>query len=90
VFTFQFALFSLAALTSLACTALLFRGYSRTGVRLLLWSALCFVCLTVNNVLLFVDLVVVPAVDVDLRVLRQSAALVGIGFLLYAFIWEAE
>jgi hypothetical protein len=90
MFTFQFALFSLAALTSLACTALLFRGYSRTGVRLLLWSALCFVCLTVNNVLLFVDIVLAPTVDVDLRVLRQSAALIGIGFLLYAFIWEAE
>ena len=35
---------------------LLFRGYARSGLRLLLWSALCFVCLTLNNVLLFVDL----------------------------------
>ena len=90
MFTFQFALFSLAALTSFACTVLLFRGYSRTRVRLLLWSAVCFVCLTINNVLLFVDIIIAPAVDVDLRVLRQSAALVGVGFLLYAFIWEAE
>lgn len=90
MFTFQFALFSLAALTSLACTALLFRGYSRTRVRLLLWSALCFVFLTINNVLLFVDIIIAPAVDVDLRVLRQSAALIGVSCLLYAFIWEAE
>jgi hypothetical protein len=90
VFTFQFALFSLAALTSLACTVLLFRGYSRTRVRLLLWSALCFVFLTINNVLLFVDIIIAPAVDVDLRVVRQTAALIGVGCLLYAFIWEAE
>lgn len=86
--TFQFALFSLAALTSLACTALLFRGYTRTRVRLLFWSALCFVFLTANNMLLFVDIIVAP--DIDLRVLRQTAALIGVGCLLYAFVWEAE
>ena len=35
---FKFVLFLLAALTSFGCMALLFRGYARTGVRLLLWS----------------------------------------------------
>jgi hypothetical protein len=85
---FKFLLFLLAALTSFACMALLFRGYARTGLRLLLWSALCFIFLTVNNVLLFVDNVILP--DVDLRPYRLLAALVGIGCLLYAFIWEAE
>lgn len=69
--------------------ALLFRGYARTGVRLLLWSALCFIFLTTNNVLLFFDTVVFPT-EVDLRPLRLGTALVGIGCLLYAFIWEAE
>jgi hypothetical protein len=68
--------------------ALLFRGYARTGVRLLLWSALCFIFLTVNNVLLFVDNIIL--VEIDLRPYRLLAALVGIGCLLYAFIWEAE
>ena len=85
---FQFLLFLLAALTSFACMALLFRGYARTGLRLLLWSALCFIFLTANNVLLFVDNVIVP--QIDLRPYRLIAALVGIGCLLYAFIWEAE
>ena len=69
--------------------ALLFRGYARTGVRLLLWSALCFICLTTNNVLLFFDTVVYPT-QIDLRFFRLSAALAGIACLLYAFIWEAE
>jgi hypothetical protein len=78
----------LAALTSLTCTVLLFRAYAANAVRLLLWSALCFVCLTANNALLFFDLVVFP--DVDLRLYRLVAALAGILFLLYAFIWEAE
>ena len=84
----NFALTLLAALTSLACTVLLFRAYTAKGVRLLLWSALCFVCLTANNALLFFDLVVFPGID--LSVFRLYAALAGVVFLLYGFIWEAE
>jgi hypothetical protein len=87
--TFKFLLFLLAALTSFGCMALLFRGYARTGVRLLLWSALCFIFLTANNVLLFFDTIVFPT-QIDLRAFRLGAALVGVVCLLYAFIWEAE
>jgi hypothetical protein len=86
---FKFLLFLLAALTSFGCMVLLLRGYSRTGVRLLLWSGLCFIFLTANNVLLFVDAVVWPT-EVDLRLYRLGAALAGVVCLLYAFIWEAE
>jgi len=86
---FKFVLFLLAALTSFACMALLFRGYARTGVRLLLWSALCFIFLTANNVLLFVETIVFPS-QVDLRLYRLGTALAGVACLLYAFIWEAE
>lgn len=85
---FKFLLFLFAALTSFGCMVLLFRGYTRTRSRLLLWSALCFIFLTVSNVLLFVDSVVLP--EIDLRPYRLLAALIGIGCLLYAFIWEAE
>ena len=86
---FKFLLFLLAALTSFACMVLLLRGYARTGVRLLLWNGLCFIFLTANNMLLFVDAVVWPA-EVDLRIYRLGAALAGVACLLYAFIWEAE
>lgn len=75
-------------LTSLACLVFLFRGYAASGVRLLLWSGLCFVFLTLNNFLLFLDLVVFP--DIDLRPYRLAAALVAILLLLYGFIWETE
>jgi hypothetical protein len=67
---------------------LLLRAYLQRGLRLLLWSTLCFVGLSVNNVLLFLDLVIFPAVD--LRPFRLVAALVGMLFLLYGFIWDAE
>jgi hypothetical protein len=82
------ALTLLAVLTSLACTVLLFRAYADTALRLLLWSALCFVLLTVNNGLLFFDLVVFP--ESNLRMYRISAALAGVLCLLYGFLWEAE
>jgi hypothetical protein len=85
----KFILFLLAALTSFACMVLLFRGYARTGVRLLFWSALCFVFLSINNALLFADTIVFPTA-LDLRIYRLIAALSGIACLLYAFIWESE
>jgi hypothetical protein len=86
---FKVVLYLLAALTSISCMVLLFRGYARNGARLLLWSALCFVGLSINNVLLFFDFVIFPT-QLDLRPWRLLAALVGVLFLLYAFIWEAE
>jgi hypothetical protein len=86
--TINFVLTLLAVLTSIACTVLLFRAYSRSGVRLLFWSALAFVCLSANNILLFVDLIVLP--DIDLRMYRLMASFVGVLFLIYGFIWEAE
>ena len=87
--TFNFIMAMLARVTSAACMLLLFRGYAASGTRLLLWSALCFVGLTVNNLLLFVDLVLLPE-SVDLRVYRHAAALVGMLFLIYGFIRESE
>ena len=86
--TLNLLLTLLAVLASLTCTLLLFRAYAGNGVRLLLWSALCFVCLTGNNVLLFFDLAVFP--ELDLRLYRLCASLAGILFLLYGFLWEAE
>jgi hypothetical protein len=78
---------SLALLTSIACMILLFRGYAASGVRLLLWSALCFVFLTGNNFFLVLDLIIT---DIDFRPWRLVTALVGVAFLLYGFIREAE
>jgi hypothetical protein len=66
----------------------LFRAYLENRLRLLLWSALCFVGLSVNNIAVFFDLVVFP--ELDLRPLRLGATLVGMLFLLYGFIWESE
>ena len=84
----NFILYLLAVLTCLACTILLWRSYARTGLRLLLWSALCFVGLTLSNLLLFFDLMVFA--ELDLRLWRLLAALAGLAFLVYGFIFESE
>jgi len=85
---FAEAVYIVSLLTSLACTALLFRGYRRSGRLLLLCSALCFVFLSLNNLLLFVDVVLLP--ETDLRLFRAAANLAGVTIMLYGFIWEPE
>jgi len=88
VVTFNTLLCLLALVTSLACMVLLFRAYAAGGMRLLLWSALCFVGLSVSNVLLFIDMAVLP--EIDRLPYRLFSALAGLLFLLYCFIWDAE
>jgi hypothetical protein len=85
----QSLVYLLCFATSLLCLLLLIRAYQRSGVKLLLWSALCFVGLALNNLLLFIDVVVLPS-SMDLLPLRQLTALGAIGVLLYGFIWESE
>jgi hypothetical protein len=87
--TFQSAIYLLCAVTSLTCLVLLARGYARTGVKLLLWSSLCFVGLALNNLLLFIDLVLLPE-EIDLAFWRQFTTLISVGVLLYGFVWEAD
>lgn len=81
-------IYSLCTLTSLACAWLLLRSYRRTGHRLLFWSGLCFAGMTINNLLLLLDKVVLP--DVDLTALRLVTALVALLLLLYGLIYEKE
>jgi hypothetical protein len=78
--------YGLCALTSIVCAWLLFRGYLRRRTKLLFWSAICFIGLAINNVLLLVDLYVVP--DRDLFVLRTTFALAAVCVMLYGLVWD--
>lgn len=77
----------LCGLTALACVVLLWRAYWRTGVRLLLWAGICFIGLSIENIILFLDMEVVGS---DLSLFRNGAALVGLLCLLYGLIWEVR
>jgi hypothetical protein len=78
----------LCALTSVVCAIMLFRGYRASRGRLLFWSSLCFAGLALNNVLLFLDLVLVP--QLDLTPWRSAIALVALMMLLIGLVWESK
>lgn len=80
-------IYLLCAATSLLCFALLLRSYHAKRYKLLLYSALCFAGLSVNNVLLVVDRIVFPT-SVDLSALRLVTALIALLPLLYGLVWE--
>lgn len=82
------AVYVLCAITSFACAALLARGYVHSRARLLLWSALCFVGLFFNNVVLFVDRILWQQADLSLW--RNTPAVLGVALLLYGLVWESE
>ena len=85
---FANVVYILCAATSSLCAGLLFRGYRRSGARLLFWSALCFIGLALNNVMLIVDVRVVPGID--LSAWRVVPAVAGAALLLYGLIWETR
>ena len=82
------AIYSLCMLLSIGVAALLWRHYRRTRARLLFWSALCFAGLTVNNLLLVLDKVVLH--DADLSLLRQAVALGALALLLFGLTYEDD
>jgi hypothetical protein len=74
--------------TSTACAGLLARSYLRTRMRLLMWSALCFVFLAGNNFLVILDLLVFP--QTDFRGWRTLTALAAVCVLLFGFVWDSS
>jgi hypothetical protein len=81
-------IYGLCALTALLCAWLLLQAYRRGRYRLLLWSGLCFVGLTLNNLLLVIDKVVFPHIDMSTP--RVSVALLAMTVLIYGLIWDTE
>lgn len=80
--------YALSALISIACVVLLARSFLVSRSSLLLWAAICFTGLALNNVILFIDKVV--ATDVDLSTWRSAPALVGLLALMFGLLWETE
>ena len=80
--------YALCALTSFICAWMLLRSYRRTQYRLLFWSGICFVGLTANNVILFLDRIVFTSVDLVTG--RLVTALLSLLILLYGLIMDNE
>ncbi len=78
----------LCVLTSLGCAWLLYRSYVRSRAPLLFWSALCFALLAIGQLLVVVDVQLVP--DANLQDVRYLIAILAVGILLYGFVWRHE
>lgn len=82
------AVYLLCAATSIVCGVLLLRGYHLSGTRLLFWASFCFLGLAINNVMLFMDLIVFR--EIDLFWWRTVPAIGGMVILLYGLICESR
>lgn len=82
------AVYLLCAVLSLGCAAMLLRGYLNSKSRLLLWSALCFGFIAANNTFLFIDLAMLPELDLHGPFWRNLLSASGGSVLLFGLIWE--
>jgi hypothetical protein len=78
----------LCFITSAVCAWLLMRGFRRSGAAILFWSGLCFLLLAANNLVVIVDLLVLP--DFDLGAVRILLSLTAVATLLFGLIWRLE
>lgn len=81
-------LYALCFATSLGCAYLLLRAYGRRKSPVLLWTGVSFGLLALNNLMVFVDLVLLP--HTDLWLWRRLTALTAIVVLLYGFLWRLD
>lgn len=82
------AIYLLCGLTSLVAAFMLRRHYRQRRTRLLLWSVIAFAGLAVNNVMVYVDLVMLTGVD--LSVYRTAAGSLAMLALVYGLVWETR
>lgn len=81
-------IFILCAVTSVGCAITLLRSYHKDRSRILLWTAMCFVGIALNNVLLAVDLLVLPHTDIGGPFWRNLLSAISGAILLFGLIWE--
>ena len=79
--------FTLCAIASICVAYLLTRAYRLRPSRILFWSAICFGGLALNNVILFVDLVLMPA-EISYGLARNWIIVASVGSLVYGLVWD--
>jgi hypothetical protein len=80
--------YCLGTLVTLLCALLLLRSYALTRTRLLLWSGLCFSGLTLSNLLLIIDMLVLT--ELDLYLWRLATAALAMLVLLYGLVFASD
>jgi hypothetical protein len=81
-------IYGLCAFTAFLCSGMLLRGYFANKYKMLLWGGLCFAGMTINNIILIIDKIYVP--EMDLTNWRLVSAMISMLILLYGLIWDSE
>ena len=82
------AIYLLCAAVSLVVAAMLLRQFLKSRTRLLLWSLMSFAGLALNNVLVYIDLVLYTGVDLSLY--RSAVGAASMAVMLYGLVWETR
>lgn len=82
------AVYLLCLASSAICAFMLSRSFRRSPSGLLFWSAACFWLLSANNLLLVMDLIVLP--NADLSIARALISVAAVVTLLFGFVWNGE
>ena len=80
------ALYLLNFAVNMLCSILLLRAYRRVMKRLLLWSGLCFAGLALSSAMVFVDLIMLP--QIDLFPVRLGIGIAALALMVYGLIFE--
>jgi hypothetical protein len=67
---------------------MLLRSYQRGRSNILLWSGLCFIGLSINNIVLAVDMILLPQIDFNGTFWRSLLTAASGCLLLFGLIWE--
>jgi hypothetical protein len=81
-------IYLLCAATSLVASWMLLRYYFLSRTPLLLWSCIGFAGLAVNNVLVYLDLVLFQ--EVDLSIVRTLTGAIGMIAIVYGLTRETN
>lgn len=80
------AIYFLCALLSCGCAIMLLRSYFRHSNKLIFWATVCFIGMAINNLILVVDILVFP--EVDLSMLRAVTFLLAVGSLSFGLTYD--
>jgi len=75
------------AIVTIGCPVLLLRSYLQNRTKLVFWGAVFFICFALSNVLLFIDLGVLPP-QYDLSPYRDGLTLAGLVAIIFGLIKE--
>lgn len=80
--------YGLCAISAFICAWLLLQAYRANRYKIVLWGGLCFLGLTLTNILLILDKTTPDRID--LTSWRLSVELISILILLYGLIWDMD